>query len=163
VRSRLRSLGAGLACVAVAVLVWVSGANGATGTTLVIRVEAVVTSRTTHDAPPRGLSKGDRYVARSRLTNVVAELGRRAGAVVGTDEETSTLGRGGTTWTSVGSTRLPGGTIRVRGHGTVAPGSIGRYVITGGTGRFAGARGALEAQVGDPSLNVYRVTLPARI
>ena len=57
---------------------------------------------------------------------------------------------------------LPGGTIRSSGKDRLGPDPALR--VTGGTGRFAGARGVVEVRLLDArtrrALNVYRLQLP---
>jgi hypothetical protein len=127
---------------------------------LVIHLTSVTTSITPHDVAPAGLSAGDRYVAKSRLLNLVPQFGRPKGAVVGSDRGTlSMLGR--SRGRSVGVAKLPGGTIRFRGSGKLDPRVSLRVV--GGTGDYAGARGTLVvAQSGNTTYNTYTLKLPER-
>jgi hypothetical protein len=124
---------------------------------LVIRVQSVTILSTVNDVSPKGLSKGDRYIGRDKLINVVPQFGQKAGAVVGTDISTLTL-TSRTTGTLTGTASVPGGTILFRGVGHLgvnipAP-------IVGGTGAFAGARGTVTAGAGNSPINTYRLSLP---
>jgi hypothetical protein len=55
---------------------------------------------------------------------------------------------------------LPGGSIRFGGRSSAS--SSGTLAVTGGTGRFAHARGSIYDRNlgGATDLNVYRLTLP---
>jgi hypothetical protein len=93
-------------------------------------------------APANEVSKGDVIVVESKLRNAVAQFGRPKGAVVG-----------GTTWVFTIRTpasahlivlsRLPGGDLR--GAGRVRLGPKQTFSVTGGSGRFANARGTGES------------------
>jgi len=145
------------ALVSAVALVWVAATPAAVSKTLVIRLKSIAIASTVHDVPPKGISKGDAYVGRFRLLNVVPQFGRPAGAAVGKERSTLTL----TTRTNgvvTGAVVLPGGTIRYRGAGRL--GSDAPIPVVGGTGRFAGARGTLIIGKGNSPLNTYRLTLP---
>ncbi len=127
----------------------------------VIRLVSLTTSSDTTDRPPAGPSAGDSETSTSRLSNAVAQFGKPKGAVVGKDSGTARYGRAGATLNLL--TRLPGGTLRVRGaivllnNAFVAP-------VVGGTGAFAGARGTLRVTgTGEPkrALNIYVLEYPA--
>jgi hypothetical protein len=113
------------------------------------------------DVPPTGASVGDSFTEASRLRNAVAQFGRPKGAVVGSDRATTTL-ISAQAVRMQGTVRLPGGTLTIRGRVTLRPGSAS-VPVTGGTGRFAGARGTVTAAAlpdGRSAANVYRITLP---
>ena len=115
-------------------------------------------------APTHVVSKGDVIVVTSFLRNAVAQLGRAKGAVVGGDSATFTV------LTSTHADlhvemSLPGSTLRAGGR--VRLGAVQTLAVTGGTGRFAHARGTGESRAlaskwggGDQRMNVYRVRLP---
>jgi hypothetical protein len=133
---------------------------------LVIRLISEDSFGSANDKAPKGPSPGDTAVSKGVLRNKVAQFGKPAGAIVGRDRATYTI-----VSTSVyridGVATLPGGTIVTRGRvrqvastGAVAP-------ITGGTGRYARARGTITGTSGGGtatgairSTNVYRLTLP---
>ena len=125
-------------------------------TRMVIRLisdNAVVSA---NDTPPQGPSAGDVIVTKSTLRNQVAQFGKPRGALVGRDRGKVTL-LSPTTARLDGVATLPGGTIVIRGRvrGATAP-------VTGGTGRFAHARGTLTTRdlSGTRAVNVYTLTLP---
>ena len=131
--------------------------------TLTIRVVSVSTVLREVDGAPKGPSTGDRVIFRDTLRNAVRQFGKPKGAKVGSD-------RGVMTFTSAntarfdGSARLPGGTIRLKGD--VIPLSENSLAIpvTGGTGRYAGARGVLVVGPGTKqALNVYQLKLPGTV
>jgi hypothetical protein len=127
--------------------------------TVVIRLTSITTSLTPHDVAPAGLSTGDRYVARSRLLNLVAQFGRPKGAVVGGDRGTLTV-VSRTAARSVGVATLPGGTISFRGTSRIGPRLS--IPVVGGTGDYAHARGSLvvsQSRSGT-TYNTYTLKLP---
>jgi hypothetical protein len=129
--------------------------------TLVIKLKSVTISSRVDDRAPKGPSRGDVMRGRSRLLNDVAQLGSKAGAAVGGDTFTITLSSP-TAGAVDAVVSLPGGTLRVKGAGSLTGAT--RFPVIGGTGRFAGARGTCAvAGSGDATLNTYRVTLPDRI
>jgi hypothetical protein len=114
--------------------------------------------------PKHVVSKGDVIVATSFLRNAVAQLGRAKGAVVGGDNATFTI-----LTTTHADMRvelsLPGGMLRAGGR--VRLGAAQTYTVTGGTGRFAHARGTAASSAlaskwggGNRRMNVYRLRLP---
>ena len=144
---------------AAAVLLAVAAAAGpAHAGTLTITVTSVALSAKTTDVDPKGTSKGDTIVMRDRLLNASRQFGRAKGERVGSDHGTMTFtGAHSATFSGVAS--LPGGTLRISGR--VAPVSAGLVIpVTGGTGRFAGARGYVLVGHGNKTaLNVYTLTL----
>ena len=126
---------------------------------LVIRLISDNSLVKTVDKPPKGkLNAGDQLTTTSTLRNQVAQFGKPKGALVGHDRATSTF-ISSKAYTIDGYASLPGG--RVMFHGRVTrPSST--VPVTGGTGRFAHARGTVAAEDlgGSRSINIYRLTLP---
>ncbi len=137
-----------------------AGAPAATGPTtlLVITVKSVTTKVATTDRPPKGVSKGDRFVFRDRLLNAAPQFGKPRGARVGSDRGVTVL-TSKATGTTRGFATLPGGTIRFGGDAGL---SDATFRVLGGTGRYDGARGFLAVGPGDAPLNVYHLFLPAK-
>jgi hypothetical protein len=144
----------------VAVAATSSFASGATRALPVIELVSTRTTYQPNDAAPKGPSKGDTLFTTSQLTNYVRQFDKPKREVVGTDRRTiAMLSR--TTGTIEGLTRLPGGTLVLRGtvqfvaNGMIVP-------VVDGTGEYGGARGTvtISACCEDPkkSLNVYRLT-----
>jgi len=117
-----------------------------------------------HDGEPQGdLNKGDVFWIKSILRNAIPQFNRPKGAIVGSDVTTVKVVSTSPAIDDVTLvTKLPGGTLR--GSGRVRESKTEVMPITGGTGKFAGARGTLESTSpdanGDRSLNVYRLRLP---
>jgi len=114
------------------------------------------------DRPPKGkVNRGDVISAKSVLRNLVAQLGRRRGAVVGHVVATFhvvslTKGRVALVLT------VPHGTLEAAG-GPSTPPWHGPLRVTGGTGRFAGARGSGDLrQFVDRSVSTFQIVLPQR-
>jgi hypothetical protein len=156
----MRRLLAMLAGTLVAVAAPAAAAPTAGGPTqlLVIQVKSVDAGASADDKAPKGPSRGDRLLERSRLLNVRKQFGKPAGALVGRDQAivilTST--RAGRV---AGVATLPGGTIRF--GGAVRLDGVESIPVTGGTGRYAKARGTLFVGNGDSPLNTYHLRLPA--
>jgi allene oxide cyclase len=135
-------------------------ASASARTTLVLRFTSVTTSEKVFDLPPKGESVGDHVFSTSRLLNAVAQLGKPKGAVVGTDSGTMTFAAGPTFRVDV-TTRLGSDTLRMRGVMSIRPGQL-ILPVTGGTGRFAGARGTMVIRAlssdGRRATNTYRLT-----
>jgi hypothetical protein len=144
---------------AVLVFAAASPTAGVARTVLVIKVKSITISGTHFDAAPKGLSKGDQFVGRSRLLNAARQFGKPVGAVVGSDDSVLTL-TSSTTATVSGVARLPGGTLRFKGGGHLSNGASPPIPVIGGTGRYAGARGTVVVGPGNTPLNTYRLTLP---
>ena len=125
---------------------------------LVIQVRSIEAGVNADDKPPRGLSKGDRLLERSPRERPQA-VRQAAGALVGRDRAlvilTST--RSGRV---VGVATLPDGTIRF--GGLIRLDAAESIPVTGGTGRYAKARGTLFVGDGDSPLNTYHLRLPAK-
>ena len=75
--------------------------------------------------------------------------------MVGRDEGVLVL-TSATSGTFEGVTTLPGGTIRL--HGSIRNG-IATYGVSGGTGKYAQARGTIVIGKGTSPLNTYHLTL----
>jgi hypothetical protein len=143
------------------VAAFAAGAAGAE--TLTIRVTSAVITIKPIDVKPKGTSKGDRIVQRNRLTNAVRQFKKPTGTLVGYDQGTMTFTSPRTARFD-GTTRLPGGTLRVEGD--VRPTASGGLTIpvVGGTGRYASATGTLTVGPGDRKvLNTYTLTLPGNV
>jgi hypothetical protein len=133
-----------------------------TGTTTTIKLLLVVTGYTPRDLSPRGPSPGDSIVERDRLYNLVPQLGRPKGALVGTDSAVVTIEVGMQTANWRGVSKLAGGTIAVNGRIPIQSNGRVTLPVVGGSGRFAHARGTLLIRSTDSShaTNVFRLTLP---
>ena len=131
--------------------------------TLTIQVTSIVVKVTSVDVRPKGTSAGDKVIQRNRLVNTVRQFGKARGAHVGSDEGTVTF-TSPHTERYEGITRLPGGTLRVRGEVKLILGGGIRIPVVGGTGRFQSATGMLYVSQGEKrALNVYRITLPGNV
>jgi allene oxide cyclase len=95
------------------------------------------------DLGAKGFSVGDEFIFTSRLWNLART--QRLGVLHGVCTVDSTAGQGSAH--CVGTAHLRGGTLEFAGEGSNGPVSV--FAITGGTGRFIGARG----QVTSRSLN----------
>jgi hypothetical protein len=140
------------------------GAVGQATTT--IQVVSTSASETVTDRAPKGMargeaSKGDVIGGASVLLNAVKQFGKPTGAVVGRDSYSFTFVSPTEAVIRVEVT-LPGGTLTARGRLRLRQGDRIVVTVTGGTGRFAGARGTGEARplTSDQTLNVYRLRLP---
>jgi hypothetical protein len=131
--------------------------------TLTIQVTSVVISFTPIDKKPTGTSKGDRVIQRNRLMNAVRQFRKQKGTRIGTDHGTLTY-LGAHRASYVGVAQLPDGTIRLAGIVLLIEGGGIRIPVTGGTGRYEGAKGTLSVEPGDTRvLNVYELTLPENV
>jgi len=117
------------------------------------------------DRPPKGLnlgvpSKGDSISGTSILRNAIAQFGKPKGAIVGGDSYSITITTPPQALLKI-QVKLPGGTLRAQGHGSILKSSI-TVPVVGGTGAFAGARGtSVSSEMsGNRTLNVYRLRLP---
>jgi hypothetical protein len=126
----------------------------------VIQLLSIETSQRITDVDPKGNSTGDKWYSTSRLQNLAPQFGLPKGAVVGTDRGTMTV-LGPTSASLDSTTKLPGGTLRVRGRVRLRPQGGLIFPVVGGTGLFAGARGTLTI-LGqkDPkrAANIYALT-----
>lgn len=116
------------------------------------------------DLAPKGRpNRGDTLTVTTSLMNDVPQFGRPRGALVGSDVIFIRF-LSPKTWLTTFTVHLPGGTMKARIP--VVANSRDRATIsipvTGGTGRFAGARGVLFSTDvnSDLALNVYRLRLP---
>jgi hypothetical protein len=134
-------------------------AAGGTPTALVIKLKSHVTTSFNDDTPPKGDSKGDRYLVRDNLINVVKQFGKRAGAVVGHDSGIITLS-GPKSGSIIGVAVLPNGRITFKGALSLGSAPGPPLTVTGGTGRYAQARGKVVIGSGDFPLNTYKITVP---
>jgi hypothetical protein len=150
-----------LALTGIATLVLTAAAGARTSAT-VIRVVSVATAVKTHDEPPKGPSKGDYVVVDDKLTNAVAQFGKKKGALVGTDHAIE-KNIGSNRVLVDGVARLPGGTIHFKGELKVASNGIATVAVIGGTGDFESAKGAVAianlTKDGKTALNVYSLKL----
>lgn len=134
-------------------------------TTTINLISGNATESVTDRAPKefaRGVaSKGDVIRGSSVLRNAVGQFGKPSGAVVGRDSYSFTFVSPTEAVIDV-RVRLPGGTLRARGRMRISQGDRIVVTVTGGTGKFAGARGTGEARALSPneSLNVYRLRFP---
>ncbi len=106
-------------------------------------------------------SRGDVIRGASVLRNAVRQFGKPSGAIVGRDSYSFTFVSPTEAVIAV-KVVLPGGTLIARGRMRVSQGDRIAVTVTGGTGKFAGARGTGEARALSPneSLNVYRLRFP---
>lgn len=163
-RSRVR-LVAVIAVVASA-SVLMPTATWARSSATVIEVISLTTSLHAHRATPKRASPGDWIAETDRLINLIAQFGKRRGAIVGNDRATFT-NHGSGVLTVDGAATFPGGTILFRGRVTTRKDGTEVLPVAGGTGHFAGARGTLTiGQIRSDervALNIYRLTLPPAI
>jgi hypothetical protein len=155
--SRLLAMLAGALVVVAAPAVAAPTAGGPTQL-LVIQVKSVAAGASADDKAPKGPSRGDRLLERSRLLNVRTQFGKPAGALVGRDQALVILA-GPRSGRIAGVATLPGGTIRF--GGVMRLDGVDSIPVTGGTGRYARARGTLFVGKGDTPLNTYHLRLPA--
>jgi len=132
---------------------------GGTPTALVIRLKSHVRTSFNDDTPPKGDSKGDRYLVRDDLINVVTQFGKRPGAIIGHDSGIITLS-GPRTASIVGVAVLPDGRISFKGALSLSSTPGPPLTVTGGTGRYAQARGKVVIGSGNFPLNTYKITVP---
>jgi hypothetical protein len=127
---------------------------------LTFAVTSISLSAKPTDVAPKGSSKGDTIEYRDRLLNAKAQFGRAKGAAVGSDRGTMTFTSAHAA-TFSGVAELPGGTLRLEGRVIALPGKSLAIPVTGGTGRFAKAKGYVVVGPGTKrALNTYTLTLP---
>jgi hypothetical protein len=145
-----------------------STAGAAADRTLVFTVRSVQTYTNAVDVPPNGFSSGrfsagDYISIRDNLFNRAPQLGKPTGAKVGTDQSRLTF-LGSTQAEVVGSASLPGGTVSFKGRVSARVIGVISLAITGGTGRYAGARGKVTEPASDTNAqdatNTYHLILP---
>ena len=133
--------------------------------TMTIRLISTETySKVLNDrVPTNEHSKGDVIVVESKLRNAVPQFGRPKGAVIGDSTAVFTL-RSPTSAHLILQSRLPGGGLRAAGRARLGPRQT--FPVTGGSGRFANARGTGESVAymvqlgqGNRRLLVYRLVL----
>jgi hypothetical protein len=152
-----------LALTGVAALV-LAGAAGARSNATIVRVISIATAVKTHDEPPKGPSKGDYVIVDDKLTNAVAQFGKKKGALVGTDHAIE-KNIGSNRVLVDGVARLPGGTIHFKGELKVLDpkNGIAAVPVVGGTGDFESAKGTVAianlTKDGKTALNVYSLKL----
>lgn len=129
--------------------------------TLTIKVTSVSVKLANHDLPPKGPSKGDTVFYKDDLVNAAAQFGKKVGAKVGADQGTMTF-TGKASAVFKGFATLPGGTVTLDGRVGAAPDGKSIVIpVTGGTGRYKGARGFVLVGPGKlRSLNTYALTFP---
>jgi len=143
----------------IAVLTAAVAAPGAKAGRLTIVVTSVSLTAKPTDMAPKGTSKGDTIEYRDRLLNAKRQFGRAKGAVVGTDRGTMTFTSAHTAIFS-GVAVLPGGTLQLQGR-VVALGKAFAIPVSGGTGRFAKAKGYVLVGPGEKrALNTYTLSIP---
>jgi len=105
--------------------------------TITLHARGVIQQAQAVDSPPAGESAGDLLVFTERLLD---KRGNRLGA-----DAAHCLRLFDPTWLCTGTYRLPGGRLMVQ---LLLPGPAVTYdqAITGGTGRFAGARGTVTVE-----------------
>jgi hypothetical protein len=150
--------------VGAAVLLAAVAPGAARADRMTIQVTSVLVSYKPIDTKPKGTSnRGDRIVYHNRLVNTVAQFGKPKDARVGTDSGTATFTSPNTV-RYVGTTRLPGGTLRIKGNIRALGGGAIEIPVVGGTGRYAKAKGVVRVGPGSrQALNVYVLTLPTTI
>jgi hypothetical protein len=146
--------------VLIAALAAVLAAPPAQGGRLTIVVTSVALSAKPNDVAPKGTSKGDTIEYRDRLLNAKQQFGRARGAVVGSDRGTMTFTSAHAA-TFSGVAVLPGGTLQLQGR-VVSVGKSFAIPVSGGTGRFAKAKGYVLVGPGAKrALNTYTLSVPA--
>jgi hypothetical protein len=146
---------------AAAAAIVLAAAPAAEAAKLTIKVTSVTLTVRPTDRAPAGTSKGDTIVYRNRLVNAVRQFGRPAGAAVGSDRGTMTF-TGAHSARYSGTAVLPGGTLTLAGAVVALTGGRIAVPVSGGTGKFAGARGYVVVGPGNKrALNTYTLTLPS--
>ena len=142
------------------------GAPRADTKAMTIRVVSVtVGSKMIVDKAPKGVpGVGDTVWAKSNLRNERSQFGKPKGALVGSEVaiftfESAEVGDVGTVKVT---TKLPGGTIQASDRRSYEGCCGTTSQVTGGTGVFAGARGAVSSTQLTPErhVKVYRLQLP---
>ena len=150
-------LGITVGAVAAIAAVWV--AAGQSKSVVVIRLRSVSTLTVITDKSPKGVGKGDVWLEKDALANVVRQFGKPAKARVGTDSAKLTF-RSSTVVLVTGTAILPNGTIHIRGTVSVVT-TTSTLAVVGGTGAYAHARGVMMETGNDAdTYNTYRLSLP---
>jgi hypothetical protein len=141
---------------------------------MTIRVVSVtVGSKMIVDKAPKGSrSVGDTFWAKSNLRNERPQFGKPKGALLGSEVAIYTVESLAIGAVKV-TTTLPGGTIRSSDRRSYEGCCATKGQVTGGTGVFAGARGAAYSEtltrgflvrpfghLGERDRKVYRIELP---
>jgi hypothetical protein len=125
---------------------------------------------TTHAHAPKG-PVGDTFASRLVLRNAgLAQLGAGRHATVGSMKLSYTIRKQCTAFTGhcvatadfTTVTTLPGGKVTADGKSISIAGTNIRIPVTGGTGRFAGARGSVTISPTSTKISTYELTLPGR-
>jgi hypothetical protein len=152
----------------VAVLATAVTASASASRSLVFTVKTKQGPTVAHPHPPAG-GIGDSYDSSLTLVNAgIAQLGRPRHATVGTMQFTYTIRKQCTSFsprchatadfTTV--TMLPGGTVKAGGRSISIANPEIVIPVTGGTGRYKGARGTVSISPTSEKLNTYRLRLP---
>jgi hypothetical protein len=127
-----------------------AASDGAAARWVTIRVIVIPVKRSFNDVAPKThgttgeYTKGDTISGTSILRNAVRQFGQAKGARVGTSRFVITA-LSPHTARADSVARIPGGTVHVHGVSTIA--GTPKVPIVGGTGRYAGATGAVEGHV----------------
>ena len=121
----------------------------------------VLSDRLVRDVPPKKRqSRGDVSAFNASLTNHVPQFGQRSGALVGVEHDTATVLSARAIFLRCEAT-LPGGRIFFAGR-IAGRGAFHTLPVTGGTGRYARARGSVTSEdIGRlVSVETFRLRLP---
>jgi hypothetical protein len=139
--------------------------SGAVGT-LTFTVGTLEGLTTVHPHPPAG-SVGDAYVSTLELVNNgSAQLGKGARAKVGTMQFTYTIRRQCVVAGCVSTadfdtvTTLPGGKVIANGKSIPISSATITIPVTGGTGRYVGAKGSVTISPSRTKRSTYTLDLP---
>jgi hypothetical protein len=113
----------------------------------VLRIVAVEAASKYLDLGRKGFGQSDQFV----FTNDLLRGGTKVGEDGGSCTVTRLKPSGANTWFCVASNALPGGQITVEGLVTYGPDEAFKadpyyFAITGGTGRYEGARGQVKLE-----------------
>ena len=130
---------------------------------MTIKVLSLTRVSIPHDTPPKGKeNRGDYIEYRDLLLTVGPLFGKKqANQPVGWDKGTLTY-TSATAARVIGQAVFPGhGKIKFKGVMKPIGGGSTQVKVTGGSGKFVGARGVLIIGPGDQrALNTFRLTLP---
>ena len=147
----LKTLGTALAAGAIATLVAVLPAQGQdppSSRTLVLVSAEKHSEQRFLDLRPKGPSVGDRWLLATTLSQDGATAGRLAGECAGVDKRFGVLQCNVVVILRDGRLMLQGAAVDRRIPGVSGPGE--EYVVTGGTGAYAGATGVMRRTGEDP-------------